>query len=89
MSVPETPPAPQAGDEEQREEDSGKEKLGPGWEPGELHLHGPATVLQVLPGWMPQFLAFLAIHALCSIFPSGVRNPYMYFSAEERPWLLL
>lgn len=83
---PETPPAPQAGGEEQREGDSGKENLGPGWE---LRLHGPATILQVFPGWIPQFLAFIVIHALCSIFPSGVRNPHVYFSAEERPWLLL
>lgn len=83
---PETPPAPRAGDGEGREEDNSREKLGPG---RELWLHGPATILQILLEWVPLFLVFLAIHALCSVFPPGLSDPHVYFAAEERPQLLV
>lgn len=83
------PPAPRVGDGEGSEEDSGREKLGTGWEPGELWLHSSAAILQVLVGRVPLVLVFLAIHTLYGAFPSGLSNPHMYFGAEERPWWLL
>lgn len=76
----ETPPAARAGDGERREEDGGREKLRPGWKPRELQLHGPATILQVLLGWIPPFLTISCYLCTSQGIPCGFQqSPHVFW----------